>query len=212
MLWNLLDGRAYTASELAMAADVSSTSASNHLTKLLEAELLKVEIQGRHRYFSFARPEVAYAVESLANLANQTIDNRPKALPTNQISGKDGIKYCRTCYDHLAGFVGVKIMEGFQSRRMIKKINGDYEVTGAGWKCLSELGISKNELVNTRRRLVRECLDCSERRPHLAGQLGALVLSATLEKKWFKKIRFSREMVVTSKGSKEIYDLLGVQV
>src|SRR5215470_15649315 len=105
MLWNLLDGRAYTASELAAAADVSPTAASNHLAKLLEAELVKVEAQGRHRYFSFSKPEVAYAVESLASLANDR-DSGIKKIET-----QGGIRYCRTCYDHLAGLVGVRVTE-----------------------------------------------------------------------------------------------------
>src|SRR4249919_3769480 len=94
MLWNLLDGRAYTASELSIAADVSATSASNHLARLLEAELITAETQGRHRYFSFARPEVAYAVEALANLATGN-----SAYETKKEAAINGIKYCRTCYD-----------------------------------------------------------------------------------------------------------------
>src|SRR5436190_14918565 len=98
ILWNLLDGRSYTASELAIAADISATAASNHLSKLLEADLLKVAIQGRHRYFSFARPEVAYVVESLASLTNT--DTKTK----NATTIMPEIKYCRTCYDHLAGY------------------------------------------------------------------------------------------------------------
>src|SRR5215510_14261601 len=98
MLWNLLDGRAYTASELAMVADVSGTSASNHLTKLLKAELLKVEKQGRHRYFSFSNPEIAYVVESLASLSG----NSAKKMERETLF--PGIRYCRSCYDHLAGY------------------------------------------------------------------------------------------------------------
>src|SRR6188472_3794296 len=93
MLWNLLDGRAYTASELAIAADISGTSASNHLSKLLEADLLKVERQGRHRYFSFSNPEIAYAVESLASLSGHS-----SSKGTRETTAK-GIKYCRSCYD-----------------------------------------------------------------------------------------------------------------
>src|SRR5689334_10352054 len=103
ILWNLLDGRAYTASELSMAADISPTAASNHLSKLLHADIVKVEVQGRHRYYSFSKPEVAYVIESLANLANDkrvTKESKPAAA--------HGVKFCRTCYDHLAGFVGVK--------------------------------------------------------------------------------------------------------
>ena len=206
MLWNLLDGRAYTASELAVASDVSPTSASNHLAKLLEAELVKVEIQGRHRYFSFSKPEVAYAVESLASLAN----DRDSGIKKMEI--KQGIKYCRTCYDHLAGLVGVKVTEALEDKKIISKSDGHYTITKKGWSWLEDFGIANEVLVNKRRPVTRQCLDWSERRPHLAGQLGALLLDTMLDKKWFRKVKFSRELVVTAKGSQEIYELLKIEV
>lgn len=116
ILWSLLDGREYTASELAIAADISPTAASNHLTKLLAANLLKVEVQGRHRYFSFAKPEVAYVVESLASLTNANTTTK------NGLAEMPPIKYCRTCYDHLAGYVGVKVTEALEKKGLIKKL------------------------------------------------------------------------------------------
>ena len=207
MLWNLLDGRAYTASELAAVADVSATAASNHLAKLLEADLVNVETQGRHRYFSFSKPEVAYVVESLANLAN---DN--SASQKRPGFEEAGIKYCRTCYDHLAGLVGVKITEAFENKKIITKTVRDYIVTKKGWDWLADFGVTKSAMSNKRRPLTRQCLDWSERRPHLAGQLGALLLERMLERKWFRKVKFSRELVVTAKGSQEIYELLKVEV
>jgi DNA-binding transcriptional ArsR family regulator len=206
MLWNLLDGRAYTASELAVVADVSPTAASNHLAKMLEAELVKVETQGRHRYFSFSRPEVAYVVESLASLASGN-DSAIK-----KIAAQQGIKYCRTCYDHLAGLVGVKVTEALEEEKIISKSDGHYIVTKKGWTWLEDFGISDDVLTNKRRPVTRQCLDWSERRPHLAGQLGALLLDRMLERKWFRKVKLSRELVVTSKGCKEIYDLLRIEV
>ena len=121
MLWNLLDGRAYTATELSAAADISTNSASNHLAKLLAADLLKFEMQGRHRYYSFAKPEIAYAVESLANLAN---GNSPSVAKQEKIAG--GMKYCRTCYDHLAGFVAVKIVESLEEKDFLQKTEKSY--------------------------------------------------------------------------------------
>jgi DNA-binding transcriptional ArsR family regulator len=201
MLWNLLDGRAYTATELAAAADVSATSASNHLAKLLDAGIVKVEIQGRHRYYSFANPEVAYAVESLANLAGR----RSLMKSDKTISS---IKYCRTCYDHLAGFVAVKIADALEEKGFLKKIETAYDVTENGWRWFAEFGIYPFDLANSRRPLTRQCLDWSERRPHLAGQLGAKLLEKVMEKDWFKKIQFSRELVVTPKGRKALFDLL----
>src|SRR3982750_1171786 len=98
MLWNLLDGRAYTASELAIVSDISATSASNHLSKLLEGDIIKLEVQGRHRYYSFSRPEIAYVVESLANLAT---DKGKESINPNK--SETGFRLCRTCYDALGG-------------------------------------------------------------------------------------------------------------
>jgi len=206
MLWNLLDGRAYTAGELAAIADVSGTSASNHLTKLLDADLLKVQKQGRHRYFSFSKPEIAYVVESLASLSDH---ESKKTIDSNT---RSGIKYCRTCYDHLAGYVGVKITEALERKKIIKKSGGLYVITAEGWEFLKVFGINKNEIVNKRRPLTRQCLDWSERRPHIAGQVGAMLLKNMLEKDWFRRVQFSRELIVTSKGRKEIPELLRIEV
>src|SRR4030095_1363520 len=116
LLWNLLDGRAYTASELAIVGDISPTSASNHLAKLLEADLVKVEVQGKHRYYSFSKPEVAYVVESMASLA------APNGKKVMEIKRElSGIKFCRTCYDHLAGYIGVQITDAMELKSLIKK-------------------------------------------------------------------------------------------
>lgn len=205
MLWNLLDGRAYTASELSFAADISPTSTSNHLSKLLEAEIIKVDVQGRHRYYSFANSEVAYAIEGLANIANNSSTNNEKKEPE-----KNGVKYCRTCYDHLAGFVSVKIVEALEAEGYLTKSKNVYSVSEKGWEWFLIFNISKEDFKNKRRLLTRQCLDWSERRPHLAGQLGAEFLNKMIERKWFKKVEFSRELVITLKGRQEIYDLLGI--
>jgi DNA-binding transcriptional ArsR family regulator len=207
MLWNLLDGRAYTATELAYAAGISTTSASNHLSKLLESDLLQVEIQGRHRYFSFARPEVAYVIESLASLTE-----KKAGMVKDTKKEITGIKYCRTCYDHLAGNVGVRITEALEQKKMIKKSGREFIITKEGWKWLSKLDILPGHASNARRPLIRQCLDWSERRPHMAGQVGALLLTTMLEKNWMRKVQFSRELIVTAKGKTNIYNLLGIEV
>jgi len=206
MLWNLLDGRAYTASELAIAADISGTSASNHLTKLLGAELLKAERQGRYRYFSFSNSEIAYILESLASLSGRSSKKIEKETTP------PGVKYCRRCYDHLAGLVGVKVTEALEKKKAIRKSANSYLITNAGWKLLADLDIDKNEMLANRRPLTRQCLDWSERRPHLAGQLGAVLLSTMLEKKWLKRMKFSRELIVTTKGRSEIQKLFDIEV
>lgn len=207
MLWNLLDGRAYTATELALVADVSTTSASNHLMKLLEADIIKVEIQGRHRYYAFSRPEVAYTVESLANLANSR--NNEKIKKEDAVKG---IRFCRSCYDHLAGVVGVRFTEALEMKGYLKKsIDRQYLVSRKGWNWLSQIEILESDFASNRRPLARQCLDWTERKPHLAGQLGATVLKVMFEKKWLRKTQFSRELLVTPKGQQELNALLGIR-
>jgi DNA-binding transcriptional ArsR family regulator len=207
MLWNLLDGRAYTASELALASEISASSASNHLSKLLEAEIVKVELQGRHRYYSFSRPEVAYAVEALANLAGKHDQEK-----VSKVAGKGGVKYCRTCYDHLAGYIGVRIADAFTQKGLITIMESEYLITEKGWEWVADIGIRRDELGNTRRPLTRLCLDWSERKPHLAGQFGATILSKMLDEKWFKKIQFSRELIITAKGYEKLNESLGLEL
>jgi len=207
MLWQLLDGKANTASELATTADISATSASNHLSKLLEANIVKVETQGRHRYYALSSAEVAYAVEALANLANAKLSFKQRHEIVTS-----GIKYCRTCYDHLAGFVGVKVAETMEQKALLKKSGELYSITNRGWKWLLQLGISDSQFENIRRPITRQCLDWSERRPHLAGQLGAVLFNKMIERKWFRKVQFSRELVLTSKGRQEIYQMLGLSL
>lgn len=203
MLWNLLDGRAYTATELAVASDLSATSASNHLAKLLEADVVRVEMQGKHRYYTFASPDVAYAVESLANLAGGK---------TRASEPPDGIKYCRTCYDHLAGYVAVRVAEGMEKMGILSPSDGGFSVSEKGWEWFGDFGIFEEELVKARRPITRQCLDWSERRPHLAGQLGARLLEKMLERKWFRKVDFSRELEVLPKGRKELAKMLEIVI
>ena len=207
MLWNLLDGRAYTASELAIVSDISATSASNHLSKLLEGDIIKLEVQGRHRYYSFSRPEIAYVVESLASLAT---DKRKESINLNK--SETGIRFCRTCYDHLAGYVGVKLAEALEQKKLLIKTTSGYDVSANGWRFFGEFQITKDDFGKSRRQLTRQCLDWSERKPHLAGQLGAALLKKMVERKWFKNVRFSRELIVTFKGHEELYKLLGIKL
>ena len=205
MLWNLLDGRAYTAGELAGFANISSSAASNHLLKLLRGGIVKAEAQGRHLYYSFAKPEVAYAVESLAILINPG-----KKKEKNTITPVSSIRFCRSCYDHLAGYVGVKITEQLELSRYLEKSGQLYNVTPEGWNWFARLEIRKSDFTNTRRPLTRQCLDWSERRPHLAGQLGAVMFARMLELGWLKRAKHSREVTLTMKGKTQLYNLLGI--
>lgn len=204
MLWNLLDGRAYTASELALVSDLSPSSVNNHLSKLLKGDILRVDVQGRRRYYSFANSNVAYVVESLANLANENYPDK-----TNKQLIKNGVNYCRTCYDHLAGYVVVVIMEAMVEKGYLAKSEKNYLVSNKGWDCFLQFRISESSFAKSRRPLTRQCLDWSERRTHLAGHLGAVLFEKLLKESWFNKTKFSRELIITSKGKKTIYDLLG---
>lgn len=205
IVWNLLDGRAYTASELALVSDLSPSSVSNHLSKLLSGNILRVDVQGRHRYYSFANCDVAYVVESLANLANEK-----SPIKSNKKLINTGVKYCRTCYDHLAGYVGVTITEAMVEQGYLIRSENIYLVTKKGWDWFLQFGISEVDFKKSRRPLTRQCLDWSERRPHLAGHLGAVLLKKMLENNWLKKVKFSREIVITSKGLQSLNDLLGI--
>lgn len=205
ILWSLLDGRAYTASELSIVANLSASSASNHLAKLLKAEIVKVDVQGKHRYYSLFNMEVAQAVEGLALLAKRPLSESAKKYPK-----LEGTQYCRTCYDHLAGYVGVRIAEALEERGYLEKFEKGYLVSEAGWEWLLNLDITEDNFANSRRPLTRQCLDWSERRPHLAGHLGSVLLARMLEGKWFRKVAFSRELTLTLKGRQELEALLGL--
>jgi DNA-binding transcriptional ArsR family regulator len=207
MLWNLTDGRAYTAGELAVCADISRQSASNHLTKMMDADLLALEKQGRHRYYRLARPEVAYALEAMANFLPSEIRASKKEKPP-----KKGVEYARTCYDHLAGKVGVEITEALVEKDFLEEKGKNYCVTPAGEKWFESIGINIEKLQQKNRTFARQCLDRSERKHHLAGALGAALCSKMLENDWIRKKRNSREVLVTYKGRKKLSALLDLNV
>lgn len=206
ILWMLLDGRAYTATELAVVADTSPQNISIHLSKLLQAELLKVEKQGRHRYYRFARPEVAYSIEAMANLIPEK--NRRKHTDTSPDSG---IKHCRTCYDHLAGKVGVLLTESLLREDIIQEAGSDYVVTMAGMDLFAGMGICVESLKKQKRTFAKPCLDWTERKHHLAGSLGAALLNRMLELDWIRKIKSSRAVVLTAKGELQMYEQFGMK-
>ena len=212
MLWHLLDGRAFTATELALMAEVSPQSASMHLNKLTQAEFLTVEHQGRHRYYKFASREVAYAIEAIANLLPPGKTESPENFLHN-----GHIKYCRSCYDHLAGKIGVAITDQLVKNHLItpedKQGNSTaagYNITPAGLQWFFRLEIDIDELKPQRRVFTRQCLDWSERRPHIAGSLGAALLDKMLKEDWIRKIKNSRALLVTGKGEKMLAELLGL--
>lgn len=207
IVWNLLDGRAYTASELALVSDLSPTSVSNHLSKLLNGEIVKVDVQGRHRYYSFANSEVAYVVESMANLSNQKASTKFDKQLT-----KNDVKYCRTCYDHLAGKVGVLIADKLISQKIIELQDKTFVVTENGNEFFSDFGLELAELQKQRRYFAKACLDWSERKYHLAGSLGNALLEKMLELDWVRRTKNSRAIVITSVGQSGLRDKFEVEL
>jgi DNA-binding transcriptional ArsR family regulator len=206
ILWSLLDGKAYTATELSHFSDTSAQSASMHLSKLVQASLLKVSVQGRHRYYSFSRDEVAYAIEALAGLT-------AKPQTRLQVSDSDyTIRHCRTCYDHLAGTAGVAIHDRLIERNYLFPEHEKYSVTDAGKKWFNGLGIDTPLLVQQRRVFARPCLDWSERRYHLAGSLGAAFLDFLLSGDYMRRVKNSRAVIITSIGQGYLYDILKIDL
>lgn len=207
MLWKILDGRMHTATELAIAADLSAQNASMHLAKLVKAGLLSVVKRGRFKYYQFANPNVAYVIEAIANLVPK--DN---LMPPDDISNSNRIKYCRTCYDHLAGKIGVAITDKLLSMKIIEVNHQDFIISNGGIKWFDRLEISIPELKGSRRVLARKCLDWSEKRPHISGAVGAALANRLFDLKWLQRVRNSRIVSVTPLGQKKIYDLLGLVV
>lgn len=207
MLWNLLDGRAYTATELSLCAEISAQSASNHLIKLVEANLLAIETQGRHRYYRFANPDVARVVESMASLLpiSQSHKKVKRPEPTGEL-------FARTCYDHLAGKVGVDITDSLVKKGMIKPTGNKYRMTVLGEKWFQSIGINIDEVKSAKRLFAYQCLDWSERRHHIAGALGAAICRMMLKHDWIRRKENTREVIVTAKGKKALKNELDLRI
>jgi DNA-binding transcriptional ArsR family regulator len=207
MLWSLCGGQTRPASELAFYANVSAQNASSHLARLVEAGLLAVEARGRHRFYRLAGAEVAHAIEALAALAPSAkeIIN----LPSRQTPD---LKYARACYDHLAGRVAVEICAALENKGYLAPVGAEFEVTRKGEKLFHDLGIDLSELRQQRRAFARQCQDWSERRPHIAGALGAAMLEQMFQRGWIARIRSSRVLRVTAKGREDVYKLLKINL
>lgn len=202
MLYCLLDGHARTSTELAIVAEVSPSTASVHLNRLKTENLVQVFVQGKHRYYSLNRPNVAAVLEGLSVLAggsgDQFVPNTPSRL-----------RAARTCYDHMAGTVGVSLHDRFQR---LGWLSGAYDLTLNGVKAFEALGIDIEATRVLRRRFAYACLDWSERRPHLGGALGAAVLKVALKRKWVAQDLDSRVLSVTSLGRREMLARFGLGV
>lgn len=204
MLCCLMDGHARTATELAAVAEVAASTASAHLARLLAQGLVSCLAQGKHRYYRLAGETAGQALESLLVLAGQP---RPRFEP----STPPELRQARRCYDHLAGAWGVRLHDLALARRWIVPEAGEsgYELTAKGERALEALGVDvAGATAARRRRLACPCMDWSERRPHLAGALGAAWLQALLAQRWLDPDPTSRALRVTPRGQAHFDHLL----
>jgi DNA-binding transcriptional ArsR family regulator len=206
MLVGLLGGRPLTAGELSMIAGVSAQNASGHLNKLRQANLISIKVQGRHRYYRLANPDVAHALESLA-----AISSRPRFIG-RESPELSQIRISRTCYDHLAGRVATEITAALLREGCLKANDRDFAITSGGKFFLARLGIETAALQNQRRALARRCLDWTERKPHISGALGAALLLRFRELTWIAPIRNSRAVRITAAGQEQIAKQFGLKL
>jgi len=192
----LSQGHSLPASELARRAHVTPSTASIQLAKLVEGGLLTVERNGRHRYYGLSDPNVATAIESLAVIAPR----RPASSLKQARIGSD-LQAARTCYDHLAGVLGVTLFESLQRQRLL---TAELAPTRRGAKRFGELGIDVVELARRRRPFAKRCLDWTERRHHLAGSLGAALAARCFELGWIERLPASRAVRVTEEGRDDL--------
>lgn len=203
MLAALMDC-AKTATELALEGGVTPSTASSHLARLTSAELVSITRQGRHRYFRIATPEVAAAVEGLMNISARRGPRAGAPGPRDE-----DLRHARVCYDHLAGAVGVRLLESLRAAVLVAGGGETMGLTRDGDRWCSRVGIDIAALQAKRRRLCRECLDWSERRSHLAGALGAALLDRLFALRYARREPGGRA-VILSPGGKSFLERLEV--
>jgi DNA-binding transcriptional ArsR family regulator len=206
MLAAMLDGRPLGASELAEIAGVTPATASGHLAKLLASQLVSVEPRGRQRLFRLASPAVAHMLETMMVIASET-DSRPRATPRVPVH----LREARSCYDHLAGRLGVGLADSLIAMGAVKLTGDSGEVTDAGRAILAHHGFAC-EAGDTRRLLCRPCLDWSERRPHIGGVLGRSMMDRLTQSGWIKRGKERRSIVITQTGRRGLKDAFSLDL
>jgi DNA-binding transcriptional ArsR family regulator len=216
MLAALMDGRALTASELANHAGVTPQTASGHLARLTEAGLLAMERQGRHRYHRLASSTIAHMLESIMTVAADRYAANPAPKPRLSVGPRDkAMRRARTCYDHLAGEIAVGMADRMQERGGLELSADGGALTADGADFLRGLGVDLNAAAGRSGRrggrvFCRPCLDWSERRPHIAGALGAALCQSCFSKGWLRRLEGTRALTVTPLGEtalREAFDL-----
>lgn len=194
------------ASELAARAGIAPSTASEHLTRLVDGRFLTTTKKGRHRYYELADSAVAAAVEALAIIAPQP------PVKSRDATRSQLIRYARTCYDHLAGEVGVALARALERDGALARHDGTFVLGGRATTCFGALGIDLDALRRHRRPVVRGCLDWSERDLHVAGALGAALTARLLELGWVKRRTGNRSVAVTDEGRTLLHRKLGVEL
>ena len=207
ILCALLDGRALTAGELAYSAGVSPQTTSGHLAKLTEGKLIGLVKQGRHHYYRLAGPHVGRMLETIMDVA---ITGPPRYRPRS--SREEQLRRARTCYDHLAGRLGVGLTEQLCTRGHLVLADEGGEVTGSGAAFLAEIGVDLARVRAGRRFFCRPCLDWTERRPHLGGAVGAALAGRCFDLGWIERRRGSRGLNITLAGQKGLLEVFGLSI
>ena len=203
MLNCLMDGCARTSTELAVVAGVTPSTASVHLKRLTTHRLVKVLAQGKHRYYSLADPSVAAALEALSVIAGGP------SIPAFVPKTPHRLRAARTCYDHMAGTLGVELHDRFHALGWLSG-SSDYELTPTGVTAFVQLGVDVKAAREQRRRFAYACVDWSERRPHLGGAMGAAVLKLALKRQWVTQDLDSRALSVTKAGKRQMSARFGL--
>ena len=203
----LLDGRAWTAGELARHAGVAASSATEHLNKLIAAGIATERRQGRHRYVMLAGPQMAELIESLSARLRP---NTPRVTGLRAGTANEALARGRTCYDHFAGRLGITIADAMIDRYLID-IGGGFSLTTKGYDWFEvALEVDTATWRQSRRDLIRECLDWTERRSHVAGVAGAEICRTFLKHGWVRRIGSGRAVRLTPSGRQAVSDLLGI--
>jgi DNA-binding transcriptional ArsR family regulator len=203
MLYCLMDGHARTGTELAVVAGVSPSTASVHLTRLKDERLVKVQVQGKHRYYSLAGTDVAAVLEGLQVIAGgKTVSFKPTTPAP--------LRAARTCYDHMAGALGVEMHDRLQQMGWL--LENSRDLTAAGLRGCEAMGVDVGGARAARRRFAYPCLDWSERRAHLGGSLAAALFGLALRKRWVAQELDSRALQVTSLGRRELASRFDVKL
>jgi DNA-binding transcriptional ArsR family regulator len=206
MLYCLVDGHARTSTELAMVADVTPSTASVHLHRLKAQRLVRVFAQGKHRYYGLEGANVAAVLEALSVLAGGSRDVFVPNTPNR-------LRAARTCYDHIAGALGVSLHDRFKALGWLSGglgADNAYDLTPDGAKEFEALGIDIEATRTLRRRFAYACVDWSERRPHVGGAVGAALLNVALKRKWVTQDLDSRALTVTRVGRREMLIRFGL--